>query len=90
MATRYILGIVLAFSCFGSLDISASTLSAANTPSRHVYGKEPIDAAEKYQIEWEVDMTTNVITFSLEVETKGFVGFGLISSQVTNDIALVY
>jgi hypothetical protein len=74
MATPHLLVVALvAISCFAHLGITAISVDST---LRIVHRKEPVDPHGKFLIEWEVDLTTNVITFSLNVETTGFVGFG--------------
>lgn len=38
---------------------------------------EVLDYNGKYSVEWEVDLETEIIVFTLDVETTGFVGFGI-------------
>lgn len=38
---------------------------------------EVLDVNGKYLAEWEVDLDTEIIVFTLDVETTGFVGFGI-------------
>jgi hypothetical protein len=38
---------------------------------------EPLDPENKYLLSWEVDLDTEVVTFNVVVETRGFVGFGI-------------
>lgn len=38
---------------------------------------EVLDHNGKYSVEWEVDLETEIIVFTVDVETTGFVGFGI-------------
>lgn len=38
---------------------------------------EILDINGKYSAEWEVDLDTEIIVFTLNVETTGYVGFGI-------------
>lgn len=38
---------------------------------------EILDVDGKYSVEWEVDFETEIIVFTVDVETTGFVGFGI-------------
>ncbi|XP_030638796.1 DBH-like monooxygenase protein 1 homolog [Chanos chanos] len=58
---------------FGALTVLSSVFfSACSHGFRH---STVLDADGKYHIKWKFDQTT--ITFQLEVETQGYVGFGL-------------
>jgi hypothetical protein len=38
---------------------------------------EPLDPEGKYLLSWEVDLDLESVVFNVEVETRGFVGFGI-------------
>lgn len=48
-----------------------------NNPNRH---RVTLDPRGKYVLEWDVDWTTERVTFNVTVETTGYVGFGLSSN----------
>ena len=47
------------------------------TKSEVIKRSEYLDTNEKYYVEWEVDFNTNLVTFNVQVETTGYVGFGV-------------
>lgn len=36
-----------------------------------------VDNQGKYSVNWEADLTTEMIVFTLDVQTTGYVGFGI-------------
>lgn len=50
--------------------------------------KQPVDPNKKYWLGWSVDEANEEITFEVEVQTKGYVGFGISpsGSMISADI----
>lgn len=38
---------------------------------------EVLDVNRRYSVQWEVDLDTEIIVFTLNVQTTGYVGFGI-------------
>ena len=65
------------FACF----LSFIVLSLASTDQQHSWSHHAyLDPHEKYFLQWKFNDAQREITFQVEVETLGWIGFGLTAS----------
>jgi hypothetical protein len=62
---------------FANIHPNISFPSPASTLRKWTTEVEPLDPENKYLASWEVDLDAETVVFSVTVETRGFVGFGI-------------